>query len=182
MHASELNAGRREYCDYSKYDKALLRSGFTEFMRDFNTMNPIQAVVSTVALNDYRAIGPENLPPPEKICADDCLASLIRSTSIDDDLHICYDRGETFFSHIQNSWNNKRAREKDPCLARIKLLQSVKDWRQEPAVQAADCLGYWIMRAEQGGTWVFRRQMLTANLPVWGTRFDRDRLLGLVAR
>lgn len=178
MHASELNAGKKEYKGYGIYEKAFLRSDFTLLMRDFNK-DGLQAVVSIVSLDDYRSIVDRVLPTPESICAEDCLNSLCGILSEDDALQVFYDRGESFFPALRNAWDNDKARMADPRLQRIESFSPVADWRRIPAMQAADCLGYWLMRAQSGGTWVLRDQMLSASLPRWGNCYRKADLLKL---
>src|SRR5439155_2694329 len=117
------------------------------------------AIAYAVSMTDYRAIH-KSLPTPESICGSKCLDALCNAVPMEHELQVFYDRGESFFTGLQNTWRNKKQRAADPRLNRINVFSQVDDSRKCPALQAADYLAYCV----RDPTMHLNLLMVTANL------------------
>ena len=161
FHSSEANARVGAFAGKSPQQIALLRAGLTLLMRDLNPRD-FHGIVCTLSMPDYKSLEPQMGTPAPIICAKYCVkAACELAARAGGPLQIFYDRGEQFFPKLQNRWNNKKTRRQDWYLSRISAFTSV-DWRDVPAVQAADYLG-WCTTSKKAGS-PLRRAMLTAKL------------------
>ena len=173
FHSSEANARVGAFAGKSPGHIALLRAGVTILMRGLNPRD-FHGIICTVSMADYRSFEPPMETPAPIICAKYCINTACELVAAaGGPLQIFYDSGERFFPKLHNRWNNKKTRRQDKYLSRISAFTSV-DWRDVPAVQAADYLG-WCTTSNRACS-PLRRAMLTAKLPLATRHYDARRL------
>lgn len=170
FHTSASYGGQAPYDKLHPKARALMRLDLIEILREFNKKD-FSAVAYAVSLPEYRAIQ-KTLPTPEYICGSSCLDALCKEVPAEHGLQVFYDRGESFLTELQDRWRNKKERARDPRLNRINVFSQVDDWRDYPALQAADYLAYCVRDPAQQ----LNLAMVTANLSFYGGYYGKEEL------